>query len=384
MKRTKVLHLASFDGNIGDNANHNGMRYFWKNKLPIEFEITELEIREFHWKRRKFDNSFVSLCNQHDLLIIGGGNYFELWVENSRTGTTVDLPPALLQKIEPPIFFNGLGCDPYKGFSDTSLGKFSRFLDFVLSSDRYFLTVRNDGSKENIKRLLGEVYSGKITVIPDGGFFVLPNGENFFPEFRNDCSNVLINLAGDMPEIRFPGELNYSGFVEEFVSFLTHLFGISRGMNFIFVPHIFRDYNIINDVLSGLNDEIRRRFVSVTPYLHGMGKEKHIFDFYRKADLTLGMRFHSNVCSIGLNTPSIALLTYPKIFDLCKGLGLEDRAVWVNEKGFSEQLIAKTLSSLEQKKDIKQRYATIKEGLVHDIEIVMGDISSWLERNRLI
>jgi polysaccharide pyruvyl transferase WcaK-like protein len=115
-----------------------------------------------------------------------------------------------------------------------------------------------------------------------------------------------------------------------------------------------------------------------------MGKEKHIFDFYRKADLTLGMRFHSNVCSIGLNTPSIALLTYPKIFDLCKGLGLEDRAVWVNEKGFSEQLIAKTLSSLEQKKDIKQRYATIKEGLVHDIEIVMGDISSWLERNRLI
>ena len=27
MKKLKVLHLASFIGNIGDNANHKGVRF---------------------------------------------------------------------------------------------------------------------------------------------------------------------------------------------------------------------------------------------------------------------------------------------------------------------------------------------------------------------
>ena len=43
----KILHLASFTGNIGDNANHSGFRY-WFEKYNDEAEWTELEIREFY------------------------------------------------------------------------------------------------------------------------------------------------------------------------------------------------------------------------------------------------------------------------------------------------------------------------------------------------
>jgi len=383
MNTIKVLHLASFDGNIGDNANHNGMHHVWKRNLQVELEISELEIREFHWKKRFFDDSFVSLCNQYDLIIIGGGNYFELWVDKSRTGTTVDLPPDLLRKITPPIFFNALGCDPYKGYSEENLSKFRDFLDYVSASEKYFLSVRNDGSKENINRLLGETYANLVSVLPDGGFFIRTKKRNH-PEFKKTSKNIVINLAGDMPEIRFSKGFEYADFIDEFVMFLSRLFEVNGSVNYILIPHIYKDYTMIDDVLSGLTDEIRRRSISVAPYLHGMGNEHYIFDLYKQADLTMGMRFHSNVCSIGLNTPSIALLTYPKIFDLCKGLELEDRAIWVNEKGFSEQLIAKTLSSLVQEKEIRRKYARIKERLVHDIEIVMEDISSWLEKNRLI
>ena len=100
MKKIKILHLASLDGNVGDNANHNGMLELWRKFLAYDFEIRELEIREFHWKHRFFNEDFVAMCNMHDLIIIGGGNYFELWVESSRTGTTVDLPPKLLKEIK--------------------------------------------------------------------------------------------------------------------------------------------------------------------------------------------------------------------------------------------------------------------------------------------
>ena len=51
MKKLKTLHLASFEGNIGDNANHNGFyKHLQQNKL-FTFNIDKLEIREFYWKK---------------------------------------------------------------------------------------------------------------------------------------------------------------------------------------------------------------------------------------------------------------------------------------------------------------------------------------------
>ena len=284
------------------------------------------------------------------------------------------------QTLKPPIFFNGLGCDPYKGFTKKNLEKFRDFLNFIINSDKYFLTVRNDGSKRNIKNLLGDFYADKVTEIPDGGFFVRTNYNSAPLELKKDAINLVINLAGDMIETRFAKTINYNEFLNEFARFLTLIFNSVQNVNFVFVPHIFKDLQIIHDVLLNINDEIRRRFVSVAPYLHGMGSEKRIFALYEHAQLTMGMRFHSNVCSIGLNTPSIALLTYRKVYDLCNGLDLEDRALWVNEKGFADQLLEKAIYSLENDNAIRAKYSGIKKGLINEAELVMRDLVLWCER----
>lgn len=381
MKTIKTLHLASFDGNIGDNANHNGMRRIWKDKLPVALDITELEIREFHWKRRFFDDDFVHLCNQYDLVIIGGGNYFELWVEKSRTGTSVDIPPDMLRKIRPPIFFNALGCDPYKGAPLINIQKFKAFLDVTGRSEKYFLTVRNDGSLENVRNFLGKSYGDMMTEIPDGGFFVNVI-DHYHPEIIEGIPNIIINLAGDMPEIRFPGDFTCNNFVEEFSAFLMQLFEHGK-KNFIFVPHIFRDLSIISRVIDLLRDDVRRRFVSVAPYLHGEKSEEYIFDLYKKVDVSLGMRFHANVCSIGLSTPSIAMITYPKIFDLCKGLGISEKGLWVNKKGFTSEFLEKTILSLEEKYNIKMKYREIREQVSVEMDKKMNLLSEWMEKNKL-
>lgn len=80
MEIIKVLHLASFTGNIGDEANHYGFRRKLKENLKFNFNYTELEIRNFYrsWGLMKFDDDFVKLCNSHDFVIIGGGNFLEL------------------------------------------------------------------------------------------------------------------------------------------------------------------------------------------------------------------------------------------------------------------------------------------------------------------
>ena len=98
MSPLRVLHLASFSGNIGDNANHMGFRPWFADQVGRNVEWTNCEIREFYWKERAFDADFVVLANSFDALVIGGGNYFELWVENSPTGTSIAITPEDFDK----------------------------------------------------------------------------------------------------------------------------------------------------------------------------------------------------------------------------------------------------------------------------------------------
>jgi len=170
----KVLHLASFSGNIGDNANHGGFRPWFERLAKRPIEWTDLEIRTFYWKERAFDESFVELANRHDLVVIGGGNYFELWVERSHTGTSIDIPLDLLARIRPPLFFNALGCDAGQGTTENTVRRFNAFIAQLLSSDRALVTVRNDGAQKTLRRFVPTALADQIVTIPDGGFFFTP------------------------------------------------------------------------------------------------------------------------------------------------------------------------------------------------------------------
>lgn len=339
MLTSKVLHLASFSGNIGDNANHMGFRDWFQKTLDANVEWTDLEIREFYWKERHWDQQFVELVNAHDLLIIGGGNYFELWVESSPTGTSIAIPPEMFDKIEVPIFFNALGVDPGQGVPTNTLSRFSNFLDKILTNDRMLVSVRNDGAQDTIRKYLGGDYSAAVFRIPDGGFFV-PKPEP--AEKANAVVRIGINLASDMPEIRFR-DFGSRG-VEAFaIEISDAIMGLARKLpesEFVLIPHIFRDIDIISRVLHNLDDRLRRTRVSVFSYGSGEGSAKAALSVYRSCDLVLAMRFHANVCPLGMGVQTLGLACYPQISNLYAELNQSFRAVDVSRPGFSDALIS--------------------------------------------
>lgn len=336
MRNIKVLHLASFDGNIGDNANHNGFYKHLRKNHDYNFEFNKLEIREFYWNKRYFDKSFVSLVNQHDLLVVGGGNYFELWVESSPTGTSIAIELDLLKEIKTPIFFNSLGVDAGQGASEQSLKKFRSFLD-VLIDRGDFISVRNDGAIKTLSDLVGERYLEHVIDTPDAGFFLETSQSSAY--YANK-KYIAINVATDMDDIRFDkdnGKLGYNEFVNEIINFLMVFLTKHSEYELVFVPHIFRDISFINDVLEKLDDEIRRKRVTVAPLLHGDDSFKDVMCIYDTARLVLGGRFHANVCSFGLGTPVIGLVNYIQIENL--HLDLEsDSFINISEKDFSVEL----------------------------------------------
>lgn len=335
MKILKTLHLASFDGNIGDNANHNGFYKHLKQLQGFEFQIDQLEIREFYWKKRFFSEPFVELVNKYDLLIIGGGNYFELWVEDSPTGTSISIELELLKKINTPILFNALGVDPGQGASEVNIQKFRNFLDLLIERDD-FISIRNDGAKKAIIDYVGEEYLEHIHHTVDAGFFAdIPEPSEYYKSKKY----IAINIAYDMQDVRFQN-ISYEEFLQTFKRFIDKFLKENKDYEIVFVPHIFRDMTFITDLLNILEDETRRRKISVAPLLHGQNSFKEVMSIYRGAQIVLANRFHANVCSIGMGKHTIGLANYRQIKELYNELN-SDLIVNISCQDFEQKILNK-------------------------------------------
>lgn len=374
----KILHIASFNGNIGDNAHHNGFR---KNFSEIigrrDLKWTELEMRKFYisWNELKFDEEFIKEANKYDLIVIGGGNFFEICHEYSNTGCTVDLPPELLAKIKTPIFFNALGFDIHKGYSDITKNRFKKFMNYLLENDKkYFVTFRNDGSDLNYKKIYKELPDG-IKIIPDGGFFLDQRSDESIN--KDKMKYIGINLACDMIEKRLRNQT-----YEEFCKNLSNVYKkfINQNLEYklLFFPHILTDYKIIMDVLNYFTDREIKYNVEIAPYLTGQNSEKDFFRNYEKCDLLTGLRFHTNVCGVALNIPTIGLKSYPKLSDLYSDIGLKERCLDVDSENFFEEYYDELLKSLRDKEEIKEKYDKIWNSLKRRQIDIYLELREWL------
>lgn len=361
--RKNILHIASFDGNIGDNASHNGFYNRLGRQNQWELALQQKEIRRTYRNyqgtdRWQWDQSLVKEMNASDLTVIGGGNYFELWLEDSSTGTTIDLAPELLKDIKTPFFFHALGCDPNIGVSANTVTRFRTFIETALSHRLCLVSVRNDGSSKYLRHYLGKEIADQVLTTPDPGFFVDP-GNASVPEPLRGKRYWVLNLATDRPERRFPGtqgKLDYEGFISEIADFISEACQTWPDLEIVLTPHIYSDLTPIRDVVQALPDTVRRWQVSIAPLLHGMGAEKTLFALYRDAELAIGPRFHANVCPIGLGTPTIGLVTTQKLIDLYEELGIPERTVSGQHPGFHVELLTLAANTLSSHGQVKAQY----------------------------
>ncbi|HWK65762.1 MAG TPA: polysaccharide pyruvyl transferase family protein [Rhizobiaceae bacterium] len=344
-----ILHIASFAGNIGDNANHMGFRPWLEALIDRPVSWTRLEMREFYWRERRWDETLVDFINTHDLLVIGGGNYFELWVESSPTGTSVAIEPTLFDRIRVPVFFNALGVDPGKGVAATSRERFAAFLDKLTTSEQYLVSVRNDGAMDNLKRHIGEQYAERVHDLPDHGFF-LPHPQETPPVLlppRRDAKRIVINIACDMGHIRFAGFEGRAEFTREMAAVIERLADGDPRTEFYLIPHIFSDLEVVSELIGHLGDRLRRTRLAVAPFGSGDDAARQAFALYRSADLVMGMRFHSNVCSMALGRQVLGLRCYLQIENLYTGLGQTDRLTDVSKPGFADLLVERAERALQ-------------------------------------
>jgi len=380
-----VLHLASFSGNIGDNVNHMGFRPWFASQCGADIDWFELEIREFYWGERQWDERFVNFANQFDLIVIGGGNYFELWVEDSPTGTSIAIPPGLFERISKPILFNALGVDPGQGTTPETVDRFRTFLQKLTRSNQYLVSVRNDGAMQNLIEHVGEDTAKRVHRVPDAGFFVgRVNSEEQKSGTGYSHPTIAINIACDMPEIRFEafgGKSGAAHFVSQFAEFVSRVADQHREHDLVFIPHVHHDLQIISETISRLDDRLRRTRTRVAPYGTGIKAASQSLQVYCSSDLVLAMRFHANICGITQERQTLGLCNYPQIQNLYTELGQADRIVNVGSSGFIEKAANKVAQALNCPDRFRENSASALKLVEQQRKRFEPKLKAWLQEH---
>ena len=111
----------------------------------------------------------------------------------------------------------------------------------------------------------------------------------------------------------------------------------------VFVPHILSDIEAIYDVLRKIKGVLITTRVSIAPLLNGdITTAEYITDIYRKAYFSICMRYHANISSIAMGTPTIAPIGIDKHIALYKDIGLKNRVVDIRTGKICERLMEKT------------------------------------------
>ncbi|WP_370793637.1 polysaccharide pyruvyl transferase family protein [Bacteroides stercorirosoris] len=346
MRTIKILHVASFTGNIGDNASHLGLYNVLKTVLGDRLDIEQVEIRRFYKKysladKMNFDLEFTQKANAKDLLILGGGGFLDYWVPNSETGTTFDMSDEILDKLIVPTLFVSVGCMPHQPVPEGNIDKFHHFLQKVGSKKNMRIAVRNDGSILEIKRLFGSEFEGIITEILDNGFF-------YEPSLKFNCRllekpYIAINTTLDQLTMknRMIGNINYSQLREELLSLLQRIID-ETDYSLAFVPHIFKDLQAFRELLEGMNDFYIRSRVAIAPYLQGNYGCNYLMSVYNQADSVLSMRFHANVCPLSMGKRTVGLAALDRVVHMYNSIGKSSDCIPVNEK-FADKVYKKMI-----------------------------------------
>lgn len=241
-----------------------------------------------------------------------------------------------------------------------SKGLFWSFIKYLDSrSDKFLVSVRNDDSK----MLLDQFFDGSslknIIQIPDGGFFTSA-GEYRHPEIPDDKTVIAINTVRDRMEDRWGDKESYNQYCNEFSLFIDKAISRNPNLHFVFVPHIPSDLQAISDVLNAVQDYNCRRNITIAPYLNGIATPgEYLVDLYRKSAVAVGMRYHSNICSIAMHTPTIGIVTLKKHVELYRNIGMDDRLFNVNENSFSEKLYERLIWSIENRDLLTEQNALL-------------------------
>lgn len=369
----RAIHIASFGGNIGDILNHNGFYKTIGKDIGLD-QVTQIEIRRFYKnalpsEKLSFSDDLLNEINTYDILILGGGGFFDLRWSYSHTGTTLDLSQDFIDGIKIPVIVNAMGYHEF--FRDTSLDNCKAFGQFITTilNNGWFLSFRNDGSTARFRKRFGNLGNNYLLTVPDNGFFAIDKNQLSAIGIKRKEKVIGFCITNDL----FCGEYNGNLSINEFNHQITDIIALlSERYQIVLFPHTPDDVATIGSLFRELPSRSKRYNIVIAPYnSNGSDSIFELARYYNSCDLIVGMRFHSLIMGLQLGCPTIALAGHQQIEDFYCEIGLTDYYIRLDSRDFSCYLlnsiteilnnaisITNQIENLNHKmKDLNRKYA---------------------------
>lgn len=353
----KVVHIASHKGNVGDIVNHMGFYTSIISEYNVN-RIDQMEMRDFYYnarKRKKFDAHCADLLNEYDLVVIGGGGFFDVQWEQSSTGTTLDFSDEFIDAITTKVLVNAMGYHEYpEATSEVACGKFARFIEKIGKKENWLITVRNDGSYHRFLSRYSDAMTKYINVVPDNGFYC--KFGNLICKKADKTIGMCI--TNDLFSERYNQNVNRDSFNIYMVSIINELCGL--GYRIVFLPHTPADMDVIYKIYNKIDGVNRRNKIVIGALdCNGEFAIEHLSSNYKQCDCIVGMRFHSLIMGLDCRIPTIAIAGHEQIEGLFAELGLNQYLIKLDNLNFREKLITLIGDSIAQTEEIIKQYEKI-------------------------
>lgn len=370
----RLLHVAAFGGNLGDKLNHNSFYHWFESHFAgRELIWTRIDLRQVWRGDRDLEKAIRQVHPKPDVIVIGGGNFWETWDKSSESGTSINMTADRFVDLGIPVFFNSLGAEIARGISPNAREIFSKDLQVFTSSEQFFTTIRNDGSRDNLRQLRFD--SSDLLTLPDHGFFPVINSKR---KERDDCYNVVLNIAQDMEEIRYRGFPSKKLFVSGLAEVLVRI-ASNRETRFQIVAHVPSDIEIGSQLISLLPESLQRESVSISFNNSPNPSDLSFVQPYLDADLVIAQRFHSTILGLLYSENVISISNHPQLVDMLHEVeAREGTSVPIENAGDFGNLIESMDTGMQTDKPISDKYNSQKI-LCQRLE-VSRSLGKWLSK----
>lgn len=317
----KILHVASFNGNIGDVLSHAGLYRILERDLGIFSNIIErLDLRRFYKiegeYRLKFNLECAQMFNAYDLIIIGGGGFLKQQFESSISGNTFDFDAEFLRTLKSRVLFCSIGgVNPFDTVSSTAFQKTEAFLRMIASDERFMLLLRSDGSLKNsfVLRELQASKADNINEIFDSAYL----NQGLLKKLKSN--SVVINIGYDQAVAY---EKGITDVISRTANLVKAIHEIDQAAMIYFVPHTYYDVRSFVNLYEALPEAINRNNLKCLETFTMMGDLRGIIDVYSRARLVLTGRFHSAAFAFLYNGNFLPLYKFDRTECQLKALGM--------------------------------------------------------------
>jgi polysaccharide pyruvyl transferase WcaK-like protein len=384
-----IVHIASHTTNIGDGALVKGMQSTLPADLETDIKFIDHCITDFLYNKISFDQRYVDWLNDNaDLLLIGGGGFI-MGKKRETSGIALPVEIETLKTIKIPIVVYAIGYNLFFGERLQNARALSALIAEIRDLGGLF-SVRNDGSKERLQNEIGADAASSLWEVPDPGAFV-PIEPMLHPQIDTSRRNIVLQLAGDRlanrigPASAEPRKNSRRPFglfkkrrkeeapdvapVWAAIANACNRIGANEDVNFVIAPHIYDDLSVADDFVSAAR-KVRPPIhfsalrVEVAGVLRGTRHASGYFDLYRQADLVVGMRGHSMIVAVGVGTPSVGIVSHPKVAGFLRECDLENWSADIAAANLEDALVEKIGSLLEDGSEWKSRRAAAMEKMV--------------------